>query len=86
MKQTLADKCLSYSTVKKWCSNFQCGYFKNQDAVWSGRPSTVSTPEIVHDLILANWQISAKKFANTLDISKERVGSGHTKDFKNGTW
>ena len=28
MMQTLSDKCPSYSTVKKWCANFQRGDFE----------------------------------------------------------
>uniref|UniRef100_A0A8D0DII8 Mos1 transposase HTH domain-containing protein n=1 Tax=Salvator merianae TaxID=96440 RepID=A0A8D0DII8_SALMN len=77
MMQTLSDKCPSYSTVKKRCASFQCGDFETEDAARSGRPSTVSTPEIVdhvHDLILADQQISAKRIAETLQISRERVG------------
>lgn len=77
MMQTLGVKCPSYSTVKKWCANFQRGDFETQDAARSGRPSTVSSPEIVdhvHDLILADRRISAKRIAETLHISRERVG------------
>ncbi|XP_042310079.1 uncharacterized protein LOC121923591 [Sceloporus undulatus] len=77
MMQTLSDKCPSYSTVKKWCANFQQGDFETEDAARSGRPSTVSTPEMVervHDLILADQRISAKTIAETLDISRERIG------------
>ena len=69
MMQTLSDKCPSYSTVKKWCANFQGGDFEIDDAARSGRPSTVSTPEVVdhvHDLILADQRISAKTIAETL--------------------
>lgn len=76
MMQTLADKCPSYSTVKKWCANFQRGDFETEDAGRSGRPSTVTTPEIVdqvHDLILTDRRISAKTIAETLKISRERV-------------
>ena len=76
MMQTLADKCPSYSTVKKWCANFRRGDFDTDDATRSGRPSTVTTPAIVdevHDLILSDRRISAKKVAETLGISRERV-------------
>ena len=74
MMQTLSDKCPSYSTVKKWCANFQGGDFETDDAARSGRPSTVSTPEVVdhvHDLILADRRISAKTIAETLEISRQ---------------
>lgn len=76
--ETLGDRCPSYSTVKKWCANFQRGDFATEDAARSGRPSTVTTPEIVdqvHDMILTNRRISAKVIAETLEISRERVGS-----------
>lgn len=77
MMQTLSVKCPSYSTVKKWCANFQRGDFETEDAARSGRPSTVTTPEIVdrvHDLILSDRRIAAKTIAETLKISRERVG------------
>ncbi len=74
--QTLVDKCPSYSTLKKSCGNFQRGDFETEDAARSGRPSTVSTPEIVdrvHDLILADRRILAKSIAETLKISREHI-------------
>ena len=77
MTQTLSDKCPSYSTVKKWCANFQRGDFETNYAGRSERPSTATTPDIVdrvHDLILSDWRISAKTIAETLEISRERVG------------
>lgn len=76
MMQTLGLSCPSYSTVKKWCANFQRGDLDTQDAARSGRPSTVSISEIVdyiHDLTLDNRRISAKKIAEMLYISRERV-------------
>ena len=64
--------------VKNWVAQFQCGYFSTCDAPHSGRPKTVTTPEIIdqiHELILEDRRISAKSIAEQLGISRERVGS-----------
>lgn len=74
--QTLCDKWPSYSTVKKWCANFHHGDFETQDAALLGKPSTMSTPEIddhVYHVILADRQISTKRIAETLKISKKHL-------------
>jgi len=54
------------------------GYFSTCDGPRSGRPKTVTTPEIIdqiHELILEDRRISAKSISEQLDISRERVGS-----------
>lgn len=54
---TLSDRCSSHSTARNWYDNFQCGDLETEDEARYGRPSTVSTPEIVnhvHDLNLAD--------------------------------
>jgi len=43
-----------------------------------GRPKTVTTPEIIHqihELLLEDRRISAKSIAEQLGISRERAGS-----------
>ena len=43
-----------------------------------GRPTTVTTPEIIdqiHELILEDHRVSAKSIAEQLGISREQVGS-----------
>jgi len=77
MSQTLAEKCPSYSTVKTWTSRFKTGHFTVEDEPRSGRPLTSTDPatcDAVHELILEDRRISAKKIAHILDISRERVG------------
>jgi len=57
---------------------FKRGYFSTCDAPRPGRPKTVTTPEIIHqihELILENCRILAKSIAEQLGISRERVGS-----------
>lgn len=34
MMQTLSDKCLLYSTMKKWCTNFHHEDLATQDVAW----------------------------------------------------
>jgi len=59
-------------------AQFKRGDFSTCDAPCSGRPKTVTTPEIVdqiHELILEDRRISDKSVAEQLGISRERVGS-----------
>ena len=59
-------------------AQFKCGDFFTCDAPRSGRPKTVTIPDIIdqiYELILENRQISAKSIAEQLGISFERVGS-----------
>jgi len=59
-------------------AQFKRGDFSTCDAPRPGRPKTVTTPEVIgqtHELILEDWQISAKSIAEQLGISRERVGS-----------
>jgi len=59
-------------------AHFKRGDFSTCDAPRTGRPKTVTTPEIIehiHELILEDQWISAKSIAEQLDISGEQVGS-----------
>ena len=63
---------------KNWVAQFKRGDFPTCDAPRSGRPKTVTTPEIIyqiHELILEERRISAKSIAEQMGISRERVGS-----------
>jgi len=54
------------------------GFFFTCDAPRPGRPKTLTTPEIIHqihELVLEDSRISAKSIAEQLGISRERVGS-----------
>jgi len=77
MKETLGEHAPSYATVKNWVVQFKRGDFSTCNAPRSGRPKTVTTPEIdqFQELILEDRRISAKSIAEQLGISSERVGS-----------
>ncbi|XP_029648176.1 uncharacterized protein LOC115222142 [Octopus sinensis] len=76
-KEGLKDGCQSCSRVKIWVSRFRTGYFEFTDEPRSRRP-TSETPgnkaNAVHAMILENQWISVKVIAETLGISRERVG------------
>jgi len=78
LKETLEEHATSYATVKNWVAQIRRGDFSTCDAPRSGRPKTVTNPEIIdqiHELILEDRRISAKSIAEQLGISRERVGS-----------
>ena len=77
LTETLGEYAPSYATVKNWVAQFKRDDFSTCDALRTGLPKTVTTPEIIdqiHDLILEDRWISAKSIAEQLDISRERVG------------
>ena len=74
---TLGEHAPSYATVKKWVAQFQRSDFPTCDVPRSGRPKTVTTPEIIdhiHELISEDGRISAKSITGQLAIKCERVG------------
>lgn len=76
MKAIMGDKCPSYSTVQHWVRRFRTGHFDVEDEPRSGRPVEATTEgkaEVVHDLVLADRRISAKRVAEIVGISDERV-------------
>jgi len=75
LKETLGEHAPSYATVKNWVAQLKRGGFSTCDAPRPGRPKTVTTPEIIHELILEYRRISAKSIAEELGISRERGGS-----------
>ena len=61
LQETLGEHALSYATVKNWVVQFKRGDYSTCVAPRSGRPKTVSTPEIIdeiHELILEHRRIS----------------------------
>jgi len=59
LTQTLGENSPSYATVKNWVAQFKRGDFSTCDMPRSGRPKTVTTPEImdqIHELILEDRQ------------------------------
>ena len=78
LTETLGEHAPLYVTIKNWVAQFKHGDFSTCDVPRSGRPKTVTTPEItdqIHKLILEDRRISAKWIAEQLGISRERVGS-----------
>ena len=65
-KKTLGEHAPSHATVKNWVAQVKRGDFSTCDAPRSGRPKTVTTPEIIdqiHERILEDRRILAKSIA-----------------------
>jgi len=78
LTETLGEHAPSYATVKNWVAHFKRGDFSICDAPRPGRPKTVTTPELIHqihELILEDRRTSDKSIAEQLGISREWVGS-----------
>ena len=50
LTETIGEYAPSYDTVKNWASQFKRGDFSTCDAPHSGRPKTVTTPEIIDQI------------------------------------
>jgi len=71
------DSSPSFSTIKKWAAEFKHGRTSLEDDPHEGRPKSATTPEImeqVHDMVLDDWWMKVREIAETIAISKERVG------------
>jgi len=71
------DSSPSFSTIKKWAAEFRRGRSSLEDNPREGRPKSATTPEIieqVHDIELDDRRMKVREIAETIDISKERVG------------
>lgn len=76
------DKCYGNSSpsrqmVEKWFADFKRGRTDTNDAERSGRPNSAVTPENmkkIHKIVLADRKVKLQEIADTLKISKERVG------------
>jgi transposase len=67
----------SFSTIKKWAAEFKRGRTSLEDDPREGRLKIATTPEIieqVHDMVLDDRRIKVPEIAETIGISKERVG------------
>jgi histone-lysine N-methyltransferase SETMAR len=61
----------------KWAAKFKRGHTNLDDDPREGRPKSATTPEIieqVHDMVLDDHQMKVCEIAETVGISKERVG------------
>jgi histone-lysine N-methyltransferase SETMAR len=77
MSVTSGDKRPSYSTVKNWVARFRTLHLSTEYEERSRIPTQVTIPENVdatHFMILDDQRVSTKKIANTLAISRQRVG------------
>jgi transposase len=66
-----------FSTLKKWAAKFKRGRTNLEDDPREGRPKSATTPEIieqVHDMVLDDRRMKVHEIAETIGISKERVG------------
>jgi transposase len=71
------DSSPSFSTIKKWAAKFKRGCTSLKDDLCEGCPKSATTPEIieqVHDMVLDNRRMKVLEIAETIGISKERVG------------
>ena len=71
------DSSPSFSTIKKWAAEFKRGRTSLEDDPREGRPKSATTPEIieqVHDMVLDDRRMKVREIAETIGISKERVG------------
>lgn len=76
-RNVYGDSSPSFSTIKKWAAEFKRDRSSLEDDPRTGRPKTATTSEMiekVHDLILNDRRIKVREVANTMGISKERVG------------
>jgi transposase len=67
----------SFSTIKKWVAEFKRGRTGLEGNPREGRPKRATTPEIieqVHDVLLDARRMKVRGIAETIGISKERVG------------
>jgi [histone H3]-lysine36 N-dimethyltransferase SETMAR len=72
-----SDLAPGKSTVEKWFAKFKRGEMRTEDDARSGRPKEAVTDENikkVHKIILDNRKVKLIEIAETLKISKERVG------------
>jgi predicted XRE-type DNA-binding protein len=66
-----------FSTIKKWAAKFKHGLTSLEDDPREGRPKIATKPEIieqVHDMVLDDRRMKLREIAETIGISKERIG------------
>jgi len=71
------DSSASMATVKNWFNEFQRGRRSVFDEPRSGAPKTATTEDNVtkiHDLVLADRRLRIREIAETVGMSKDRVG------------
>jgi histone-lysine N-methyltransferase SETMAR len=71
------DSSPTFSTIKKWAAEFKRGCTSLEVDPCEELSKSATTPEIieqVHDVVLDDWQMKVREIAETIGISKERVG------------
>jgi len=71
------DSSHSFFRIKKWAAGFKHGRTSLEYDPLEGSPKCATTPEIieqVHDVLLDERWMKVRKIAETMGISKERVG------------
>ena len=78
MEATLLKDAPSYATVKSWVAEFKRDKESLEDDPRTGRPVTVTTPEIVtkiHDMVMSDRRVTVRYIASAVEISQEKVHS-----------
>jgi hypothetical protein len=74
---TAVNKYININIIKKWAAEFKCGHTSLEDDPREGRPKSAAPPEIieqVHDMVLDDGRMKVSEIAETIGISKKRVG------------
>lgn len=77
LEKCYPDSAPSKTTICRWFAEFKRGRTNTEDAERSGRPNDAVTPENikkVHKIVLENRKVKLQEIADTINISKERVG------------
>ncbi|QQP54963.1 Mariner transposase, partial [Caligus rogercresseyi] len=77
LEECYPDSAPSKATICRWFAEFKRGRVSTNGDKRSGRPKEVVTPEnikIIHKMILNDRKVKLIQIAETLKISKERVG------------
>jgi transposase len=71
------DSSLSFLTIKEWAVDFKRGRTSHEDDQREGCPKRATIPESteqVHDVVLDDRRMKVREIAETIGISKKRVG------------
>jgi histone-lysine N-methyltransferase SETMAR len=71
------DSYPAFSTIKKWAAEYKRGRTSLEDDPREGCPKSATAPEIIeqmHDMVLDDGRMKVREIAETVGISKERVG------------
>ena len=78
MVATLLKDAPSYANVKSWVAEFKRDRESLEDDPRTGRPVTMTTPEIVtkiHDMLMSDRRVTVRYIASAVEISQEKVQS-----------